>query len=116
MKDAGLQPHRLRPKEGLAIMNGTAAMTAVAALAFRRAAWLGRLSSRLTAMASLALGGNAYHFDERLFAAKPHPGQARAASEILSDLGETSHQGVKPERIQDPYSIRCAPQCYRSTI
>ena len=106
---SGMKPHRLRPKEGLAIMNGTAAMTAVACLAFRRADYLGRLASRLTAMASLALGGNSYHFDKRLFDAKPHPGQSRSAADILSDLGEDSHIGVKPDRIQDPYSIRCAP-------
>jgi len=109
LEDAGLSAYELKPKEGLAIMNGTAVMTAVACLAFRRAGYLARLASRLTAMMSLALGGNAYHFDKRLFDAKPHPGQGKSAADILADLGEISHTGVKPDRIQDPYSIRCAP-------
>lgn len=65
-------PHVLRPKEGLALMNGTAVMTALACLAFDRAQYLARLSSRITAMASLTLKGNSNHFDEILFAAKPH--------------------------------------------
>jgi histidine ammonia-lyase len=50
-----LKPHALRPKEGLAIMNGTAVMTALACLAFERADYLPRLATRLTAMAVVAL-------------------------------------------------------------
>jgi histidine ammonia-lyase len=100
---------KLRPKEGLAIMNGTAAMTAVACLAFKRAEYLANLACRLTSLASIALKGNAYHFDERLFAVKPHPGQNRAAAFIRRDLDLHSKNGLMPERIQDPYSIRCAP-------
>ncbi|BFL81925.1 hypothetical protein LFREDSHE_03750 [Shewanella baltica] len=73
-------PHVLRPKEGLALMNGTAVMTALACLAFDRAQYLARLSSRITAMASLTLKGNSNHFDEILFAAKPHPGQNQIAT------------------------------------
>lgn len=53
--EAGLSPITLRPKEALAVMNGTAVMTGLAALAYVRAEGLGRLSSRLTAMASMAL-------------------------------------------------------------
>lgn len=105
---AGLQPLRLRPKEGLAVMNGTAVMSALAALALVRADGLSRLSVRLTAMASMALLGNPRHFDERLFAAKPHPGQARVAARIRHDLApfDVAHA---PTRLQDRYSIRCAP-------
>ncbi|MBN2351227.1 MAG: aromatic amino acid lyase [Spirochaetales bacterium] len=100
---------KLRPKEGLAIMNGTAAMTAVACLAFKRAEYLADLACRITALASIALKGNAYHFDERLFAAKPHPGQNLAAARLRRDLDVHGRNGQMPERIQDPYSIRCAP-------
>jgi histidine ammonia-lyase len=109
LAEAGAAPVRLRPKEGLAVMNGTAAMTAVACLAFSRAQYLGALACRLTAMASLALKGNAYHFDERLFSVKPHPGQMLAARNIRGDLGGGSDSAIMPERLQDPYSIRCAP-------
>lgn len=100
---------KLRPKEGLAIMNGTAAMTAVACLAFKRAEYLAEAATKLTSLSSLALKGNAYHFDEKLFAAKPHPGQAMVAQRIRKDLDRHSENGILPERIQDPYSIRCAP-------
>ena len=81
-----LQPLRLRPKEGLAIMNGTAVMTGLAALAWRRADYLARLCTRITAFNVLASAGNAHHFDQTLFAAKPHPGQQRIAARLRADL------------------------------
>lgn len=102
----GRAPLRLAPKEGLAVMNGTAVMTALACLAWRRAEYLSRLCCRLTAMASVALCGNRGHFDPRLFAVKPHRGQIEAAGWIYGDL--TAHEAEGP-RLQDRYSIRCAP-------
>ncbi|MGL1936862.1 MAG: aromatic amino acid ammonia-lyase [Fibrobacterales bacterium] len=99
----------LRPKEALAIMNGTAVMTAVACLAFKRAEYLAELTTKITSMASLALKGNAYHFEERLFEVKPHPGQALVAQRIRTDLDQHHEIGILPEKLQDPYSIRCAP-------
>lgn len=104
----GFEPLVLRPKEGLAIMNGTAVMTALACSAYIRAEYLSRLSTRLTSLACNALQGNSYHFDERLFSLKPHPGQQEAAKWIREDL----HDGEAPRnsnRLQDRYSIRCAP-------
>jgi histidine ammonia-lyase len=101
--------YRFRPKEAIAIMNGTAVMNAVAALAFSRAEYLADLSCRITAMISLALKGNAYHFFKRLFDVKPHPGQSLAAEKIRAALRSEAAEGLVPERIQDPYSIRCAP-------
>ncbi|HYE47247.1 MAG TPA: aromatic amino acid ammonia-lyase [Caulobacter sp.] len=105
---AGLSPIKLKPKEGLAVMNGTAVMTGLAALAFHRAEQLSRLTCRLTAMASLALLGNPAHFDERLMAAKPHPGQMRVGARIRADLAEFARLHT-PTRLQDRYSIRCTP-------
>ena len=61
-----IMPLTLKPKEGLAIMNGTAVMTAVACLAFQRAEYLSQLCTRITSLSSIALKGNAYHFDEKL--------------------------------------------------
>ncbi|RPJ08422.1 MAG: aromatic amino acid lyase [Spirochaetaceae bacterium] len=105
----GLPLVTLRPKEGLAIMNGTAAMTAVACLAYRRAEYLADLACRITSLVSIVLKGNAYHFDEKLFAVKPHPGQNLVAARIRRDLDRHQESGIMPDRIQDPYSIRCAP-------
>jgi histidine ammonia-lyase len=104
-----IEPLMLKPKEGLAIMNGTAAMTGVACLAFQRAEYLSRLTTRITSLASIALYGNAYHYDEKLFTVKPHPGQNRIAARIRSDLQLTEAAPRNDSRLQDRYSLRCAP-------
>ena len=103
-----ITPITLRPKEGLAIMNGTAVMTALACQAFDRAAYLTKLSARITALSSLALKGNSNHFDDILFSVKPHQGQAQVASWVQHDLHH-HHHPRNSHRLQDRYSIRCAP-------
>ncbi|MET3132927.1 histidine ammonia-lyase [Oxalobacteraceae bacterium GrIS 1.11] len=108
LREAGIAPLRLRPKEGLAIMNGTAVMTALACLAYERADYLARLSTRITALASFALDGNAHHFDEVLFSVKPHEGMQQVAAWLRADL-PTEHWERNGKRLQDRYSIRCAP-------
>ncbi|MGS0695908.1 HAL/PAL/TAL family ammonia-lyase [Shewanella sp. 0m-4] len=107
-KELNIVPLTLRPKEGLALMNGTAVMTALACLAYDRAQYVARLASRITAMASLTLKGNSNHFDKILFAAKPHPGQNQIAAWIREDLNHHIHPR-NSDRLQDRYSIRCAP-------
>jgi histidine ammonia-lyase len=108
LQDAGITPLRLRPKEGLAIMNGTAVMTALACLAYDRAEYVLKLATRITAMASITLDGNAHHFDEVLFSVKPHPKMQTIAAHLRADLpaGKLERNGP---RLQDRYSIRCAP-------
>ncbi|NMG03844.1 HAL/PAL/TAL family ammonia-lyase [Azoarcus taiwanensis] len=104
---AGIEPITLAPKEALAIMNGTAAMTGLACLAFERAEYLSRLATRISAMTSIATRGNPGHFDPALFGVKPHAGQNEVADWIWTDLGRL-HDGPQM-RLQDRYSIRCAP-------
>jgi histidine ammonia-lyase len=104
----GLQPLQLRPKEGLAIMNGTAVMTALACLAWERADYLSRLCARITAYNVLASDGNAHHFDEVLFSVKPHAGQQRVAARLRADLA-SDRPPRNEKRLQDRYSLRCAP-------
>ncbi len=106
--ELGISAYKMRPKEALAIMNGTSVMTALAVEAFMRGEYLSQLTTRLTALTSLALKGNPHHFSEALFAAKPHPGQVKAAAWIRSDL--VNVPSSFPEgRLQDRYSTRCAP-------
>jgi histidine ammonia-lyase len=105
----GLTPVALQPKESLAMMNGTSVMSALACLALDRAERLVRLAAAQTAIASDVLRGNAAHFDARIFEAKPHPGQAHVAAWIREHLGYDAATHVDPPRIQDRYSIRCAP-------
>ena len=107
--EAGIEPLRLRPKEGLAIMNGTAVMTGLACLAWDRADYLARLVTRITAMASFALDGNDHHFDETLFSVKPHAGMQGVAAWLRQDLEYAGQLERNGKRLQDRYSIRCAP-------
>ncbi|WP_318843133.1 aromatic amino acid ammonia-lyase [Myceligenerans pegani] len=117
----GLEPLVLRAKEGLALVNGTSFMTAYAALAVHDAHRLAFAAEVCTALASQALGGNAHHFAAFLGEHKPHPGQVRSASHIHQFLAGSALTGVSAiedrigsataeRRIQDRYSVRCAPQ------
>ena len=106
--EEGLVALDLLPKEALAIMNGTSVMSALAGIALQQAKRLVTASTRLTAMCTIGLLGNPHHFDERLFSAKPHPGQNGIAARIRNDLSNflVAHS---PTRMQDRYSLRCAP-------
>lgn len=104
----GLTPIALRPKEGLALMNGTSMMTGIACLAFDRARYLARVAASVTALAVEALEANKAHYDARLFAQKPHVGQVEVATWIREAISyDASTQALR--RLQDPYSLRCAP-------
>ena len=107
--EKGLQPLVMRPKEGLALMNGTAVMTAIACLNYKKAEQIALASTMVTALNVLALEGNSSHFDEVLFAQKPHLGQQQIAAQLrvwLNSQVQTEHQS---SRLQDRYSLRCAP-------
>jgi len=104
---AGLAPLALEPKESLALMNGTSLMTALACLAFERAARLARLAAGVSALASFAVAGNPAHFAPEIFELKPHRGTRRAGAWIREDLAGGAAR--EPARLQDRYSIRCAP-------
>lgn len=102
-----LSPLQFRPKEVLAIMNGTAVMTGLACLAWSRAEYLVRLATRITSFAVIALQGRPDHFAEVLFNLKPHPGQGRVAARLRADLADIPQRDEN--RLQDRYSLRCAP-------
>ena len=106
--ELNIKPIQLQPKEGLAIMNGTAVMTALACIAFKRAEYLAKVATKITAMVLVGIQGNAFHFDESLFALKPHEGQQQIAAWLRSDL-QAERPPRNSDRIQDRYSLRCAP-------
>ncbi|MCW8328974.1 aromatic amino acid ammonia-lyase [Photobacterium sp. SDRW27] len=106
--ELNISPIKLKPKEGLALMNGTSVMTALACIAYKRAEYLAQLATRITAMVSVGMQGNDFHFDEALFAVKPHPGQQQIASWLRSDL-QAERPPRNSDRLQDRYSLRCAP-------
>lgn len=104
----GLEPLVLGPKEALALMNGTSVATALGILAFASARSLSRLACRVTALVCRSVNGNPEHFDEVLHLAKGHPGQLQVATWIRSELSALPGRH-RPSRLQDRYSIRCAP-------
>ena len=115
LKRAGLLPLALRAKEGLALLNGTQAMTAVGALAVARAVRLAKLADLAGAMSLEALKGTPAAFDARIQEVRPHPGQVTAAAHLLQLLQDSeireSHRSQDP-RVQDAYCLRCMPQVH----
>ena len=115
LRESSLTPIELKPKEGLAIINGTAVSTAIAALVMHDANCLGITSQVLTAMSVEALGGAKESFDPIFAKLRPHPGQIEAArsihrllegSKLATDSGDHAEGSLR----QDRYSIRTASQ------
>jgi histidine ammonia-lyase len=115
LKRAGLQPLKLSAKEGLALINGTQMMTAYGALAVCQAVDLCTLADVAAAMSVEALKGSDTAFDPRIHELRPHRGQKESAANLRtlmkgSEIRE-SHR-FNDSRVQDAYSIRCAPQVH----
>ncbi len=113
LQAVGLEPFRFGPKEGLAFINGTQAQTALLALVVHDAQVLWRTAVGAATMSLEALKGTPTPLDPRIHAARPHRGQIRAAQLMRrllehSEIRE-SHRENDP-RVQDAYSLRCAPQ------
>jgi histidine ammonia-lyase len=106
---------QLTAKEGLALLNGTQAMTAVGALATSRAQRVAELCDLSGAMSLEALKGTPAAFDERIHLARPHRGQIAAAEHLVrllegSEIRESHRE--HDTRVQDAYCLRCMPQVH----
>ena len=112
LRDAGLQPLALEPKEALALINGTQIIAANAVLALLDAERLVAAATSVAALSLAALGARTEPFDDRIHAARPHPGQRRIAAELRSLMGNVAVHPTRSGRIQDPYSLRCIPQIH----
>ena len=110
----GIEPIRLKAKEGLALINGTQAMTGLGALAVCRARRLAKTADVVAALTVEAKLGSRSPFDARLHQLRPHPGQIAAASNLwrLTKGGEIGPSHENCARVQDAYSLRCAPQVH----
>ena len=110
---AGIAPITLGPKEGLALINGTDGMLAMLVLACADLGSLLRVADITAAMSVEALLGTDRAFAADLIALRPQPGQADSAANLRSLLADSeivaSHREGDP-RVQDAYSLRCAPQ------
>jgi histidine ammonia-lyase len=109
---AGLEPLKLRAKEGLALINGTQVSTALALAGLFGAEDLFAAALVAGAMSVDALKGSDAPFDARIQAARGQPGQIAVAAEILRLVAGSSIRAshLDCSRVQDPYSFRCQPQ------
>ncbi len=111
MQAAGLRRWVLGPKEGLALINGATFSAALLALAVYDAAVLLDLADITLSMTLEALRGASAAFDPRIHAARRHPGQQHSA-EMVRRLTAASTLLDAGGRVQDAYSLRCAPQVH----
>ena len=112
---AGLEPLTLEAKEGLALLNGTQMMGALAALFLADADRLVRTANVAAAMSVEALLGTDVAFSDAYQRARPHPGQVAVAGELRTLLRDSDFQRAhhgSAHKVQDPYSLRCVPQVH----
>ncbi|GAB2778135.1 histidine ammonia-lyase [Nocardioides salsibiostraticola] len=113
---AGLEPVTLGPKEGLALINGTDGMLGMLLLAIEDLRRLLQTADVAAAMSVEALLATDRVFAADLQALRPHPGQAASAANLRRLLTDSqivaSHRGPDCNRVQDAYSLRCAPQVH----
>jgi histidine ammonia-lyase len=117
LRRAGLQPLTLQAKEGLALLNGTQAMTAVGGLAVARALRVAHIADLAGAMSLEALMGTPAAFDPRIHLARPHAGQIAVAAHLTrlmagSEIREAHRTHASDSRVQDAYCLRCMPQVH----
>ncbi|MDY6789819.1 MAG: histidine ammonia-lyase [Thermodesulfobacteriota bacterium] len=114
LKKCGMDLIRLNAAEGLALVNGTQVMTAIAGLAVYDSLRLSKMIDIAAAMSLEVLMGSKTEFDPRIHQLRPHPGQAVAADNMdritLNSEIITSHKDCR--RIQDAYTLRCSPQVH----
>jgi histidine ammonia-lyase len=115
---AGISPIELQPKEGISLINGTQAMLAIACLELEAAETLAGSADVICALSLDALRGTPRAFDDRIHQARPHPGQIASAARLrqLIEGSEIRHSHLVCRRVQDAYSLRCAPQVHGAVL
>ncbi|MDK1103859.1 MAG: histidine ammonia-lyase, partial [Actinomycetota bacterium] len=123
LEAAGIEPLDLFPKEGLSLLNGTEGMLAHGCLAVYNARHLVDTTDAAAALSVEALMASSRPFEKRIHDLRPHPGQATSAARIRMLLEgsqiDSSHHDDFAHKVQDAYSLRCAPQVHgavRDTI
>jgi histidine ammonia-lyase len=114
LRRAGIEPITLGPKEGISLINGTQAMLAVGCLEVEAIQGLVDSADVVCALTLDGLRGTPRAFDERIHAARPHPGQMESAARLrrLLEASEIRQSHIACRRVQDAYSLRCAPQVH----
>ncbi len=112
----GLAALQLEAKEGLSLLNGTEGMLAFGCLLHDRAVKLSKAADVAVALSVEALMGSSRPFEARVHELRPHPGQLAAARNMArlvdgSEIGSSHHDDFS-HKVQDAYSLRCAPQVH----
>ncbi|GHH07138.1 histidine ammonia-lyase [Streptomyces rubradiris] len=113
LAEHGIRPVELREKEGLALLNGTDGMLGMLVMALADLDTLYKSADVTAALTLEALLGSDKVLAPELHAIRPHPGQGASAANMLAVLkgsGLTGHHQDDAPRVQDAYSVRCAPQ------
>uniref|UniRef100_A0A8C4K0L8 Histidine ammonia-lyase n=1 Tax=Dromaius novaehollandiae TaxID=8790 RepID=A0A8C4K0L8_DRONO len=114
----GLKPIKLKPKEGLALINGTQMITSLGCEAVERASAIARQADIVAALTLEVLKGTTRAFDTDIHAVRPHRGQTEVAFRFRSLLDSDHHPSEIAEshrfcdRVQDAYTMRCCPQVH----
>lgn len=113
LKKAGLKPIRVKCKEGLALLNGSTSVTAIAILAIYNAIQATKIADIAGALRYEALEGTIKACDERLIGRKKHIEQSRTAENLLTILKDSEILAAcKDLKVQDAYSLRCTPHIH----
>lgn len=111
LEQVGVSPLTLHAKEGISLLNGTQAMLAIGCLVLHDLKSLFHSAQTVAAMTLQALRGTPVAYDDRLHAARPHPGQIYSAVG-LRELLEGAVRYASSTRVQDAYCLRCVPQVH----
>lgn len=112
LKRAGLNAVVIGAKEGLAFNNGTSFMGGISALAIVRAKKIAEIADIACSLTLEAVCGVSTAYDKRIHNIRPHPGQKKVAEKIRTYVSGSKLVDAFPERIQDSYTLRCAPQVH----
>ncbi len=118
LKKKNIKPLKLKAKEGLALINGTQAMTSIAGFVVRDSLRLLKVATLVSAMSIDALKGSTTPFDERIHSIRPHPGQIEVASWLRKFLegSEIRMSHINCPKVQDAYTLRTVPQVYGAIL
>ncbi len=116
LKKVGMMPLKLAPKEGLSLINGTQQMTGLGGLVLLRAQELADLADLICATSLEGVLGTPRAYTAWLQETRPYPGQIQSAKNLrhFTEDSEIYKSHEKCDRVQDPYSFRCAPQVHGS--
>jgi histidine ammonia-lyase len=114
LRRAGIEPVTLASKEGISLLNGTQAMLAVGCIELEQSERLASAADVICAMSLDGLKGTPRAFDPRIHEIRPHPGQIASAANLarLLEGSEIRQSHITCRRVQDAYSLRCAPQVH----